>query len=91
MLAPSNGSHPNLGTDSDDEDVDEIGALIYEQVVQRRQAMNEARPEMCLSNAGGYECETDGEIDMNFVKSEDAPIKTEEMIKYSCETDEDDE
>ena len=39
--APSNGSHPNLGTDIDDEDVDEIGALIYDQVMQRRRDTNE--------------------------------------------------
>ena len=86
MLAPSNGSHPNLGTDSDDEDVDEIGALIYDQVMQRRRVINEARPELCVSNDAGYDCETDSEIDTKFVKSEDAATKTEEVIKYVCET-----
>ena len=75
-------SHHNLGVESDD-DVDEIGALIYDQVMQRRQDINGARPELCLSNAAGYDIETDSEIEMITVKSEDAPIKAEE-----CETDE---
>ena len=38
LSIPSNGSFHTHGTESDDEDVDEIGALIYDQVVQRRQA-----------------------------------------------------
>jgi len=33
------------------------------------------------------ESETDSEIDSNFLKSEDVPVKSEEMIKFACETD----
>ncbi|EJK49234.1 hypothetical protein THAOC_31913, partial [Thalassiosira oceanica] len=127
LPAPFNGSHQNLRTESDDE-VEEIGALIYDQVMQRRQQKQEKtgspslssniperhidkskdgnhevcsrsetilRPDrkalpnfLCASNAAaGYDCETDSDIDMEFVKSEGVPIKTEEMIKYACETD----
>ena len=55
----------NSGRESDDE-VDEIGALIYEQVMRRRQSSR-------------------------LLKSDDVPIKTEEMMKYSCETYRDDD
>ena len=89
LPAPSKGSHQNLGTDSDDGESEEIGALIYDQVMKRRRDTNEARPELCVSNTAGYEGEAESEVDMKFVtsSSKDAPIKTEEMIKYSCDTD----
>ena len=61
-LSNPSRSHLNIGSESEDE-VDEIGALIYDQVVQQRQAMVENLPELCVSNAAGYDCETDSEID----------------------------
>jgi len=33
------------------------------------------------------ESETDSETDANLFKSEDVPVKAEEMVKYACETD----
>ncbi|EJK61851.1 hypothetical protein THAOC_17581, partial [Thalassiosira oceanica] len=106
LPAPSNRSYLNRGTESDDE-VDEIGAFIYAQVMQRRQVIDsevrkreksespsspssnprseasmcpslKALPELCVSNStAGYDVKTDSKIDMKFVKTEDAPIKTE--------------
>lgn len=46
-----------------------------------------APPEECISNALGFDCETDNEIDMELTKSEGVSIKEEEKIKYACETD----
>ena len=74
---------PN-GTESDD-DVDEIGALIYDQVMRQRQPPQLLRHE-------GFPIKTEEiETDTNLSKPEDVPIKTEEMVKYSCDTDEEDD
>ena len=70
-------------TDSDD-DVDEIGALIYDQV------MRQTRPTQLFGPEGvpikTEEIETEDEADTDLF-----PIKTEETVKYSCETDREDD
>ena len=84
LKVPSKRSDHIRGTGSDDE-VDEIGALIYDQVMRRRQSSHLLRPEDVPIKT--EESETDSEVDTNLFKSEDVPIKTEEMMKFACETD----
>ena len=78
---------PN-GTENDD-DVDEIGALIYDQVMQQRRPTQLPGPEGVPIKT--EDIETEDEADTNLSKPEDAPVKTEEAVKYSCETDREDD
>jgi len=84
LKVPSKRCSHNPGTESDDED-DEIGALIYDQVMRQRRPPQPLRPEGVPIKT--EEIETESETETDSFKSEEMPVKTEEKIKYSCETD----
>ncbi|EJK53675.1 hypothetical protein THAOC_26836, partial [Thalassiosira oceanica] len=84
LKVPSKRCSHNPGTECDDED-DEIGALIYDQVMRQMRPPQPIRPEGVPIKT--EEIETESETETDLFKSEEMPVKTEEMIKYSCKTD----